>query len=766
MDIKSLEENIARAYLGGAGLSAKIIYDLLKKEDYEELKINPFSPINPLVFATGPVTGSTRPASGRYSVCAISPLTNQWGESTSGGYFCIALHNSGFDALVITGKAKNPVFLYVENAEIQFQDASNIWGMDTYETQKAIKDKLQSDQIKIACCGVAGENLVRYACVINDEGRAAGRCGMGAVMGSKNLKAIAIRSSTMPKIASPKEITEHRKKIDFLLEDDLVASILPKVFNIFGTNSYMDMGMFAGDVPSYYFTENEFSAELLTSKTLKEQFPMFITGCAGCTLKCAKQTIVPYEGKEIRVDGPEYESMASYGSLTGVFDPKSVILAHHFGNVYGMDTISSGVSIAFLIYLVENNLATRRIRKRLKYTILEEIRWGNPNLILKLLKLIQERKGIGDLLAEGVKRMAEILEVDSELAAHVKGLEIPMHDPRAYAGQALSYMTCCVGANHEKCDWFQVESQAIIFPEYEINPGDKYDITGREAGVIAFQDIRAIDDSAVNCSFETPPKVSDIAKYISLATGFRYSPQSILQMGERMTNIKRLISCNMGITRRDDRLPTHVLQVFDHGPTGGVDLHLEENLRTYYKLRGWDWETGKPTTERLEELGIIGKGVELQAEKEKLRITPEELQKMEQLKEKYIPLLKDHNMPSEGMFEYIQFVCLYAQSERDFLEEFGTVNEGIQLIIQDKPEDEWIWMSLDNGDFTAGKGNLAKPSLTLSFRTQEVFDDIMNMNLNPVSAVLSNRLKVKPIGKVKIFQNFMGLYLDKFGLKF
>lgn len=767
VEIKDLDENIAREYLGGVGLSAKLMYDMLTAKNYEKLKENPFDPSNPLIFATGPVTGTSRPSSGRYSVCGVSPLTNIWGESTSGGQFCIALRNSGYDALVFTGKSTKPIYVYIENSEFRFKDASNIWGKDTYATQDSIKSELQSERVKIACCGQAGEKLVRYACVINDDGRAAGRTGMGAVMGSKNFKALAIAPSAPVVVASPKEITEHRKKINYVMEEDLVTRITTKVFQLYGTNSYMDMGMFSGDVPAKYFTETEFPAELLTTKTIKEQYPCFITGCAGCTLKCAKQTEVEHNGKKILVDGPEYESMAAYGSLMGIFDPKYPILAHHYGNVYGIDTISSGVSIAFLIYLVENNLAFRQIKRRLKNLVIEELHWGNSGLPLKLLKLIAERKGIGDLLADGVKRMAEVLGVDPELAAHVKGMEIPMHDPRANAGQALSYMTACVGPNHQKCDWFQVEAQVIIFPEYGVIPGDdKGDITGREKGVAVFQDIRGIDDSAINCQFETPPKVSDYAKYISLATGYRYSPNDIVIMGERMTNLKRVISCNLGLTREDDKLPKIVLNVFESGPTAGVKLQLDENLKNYYKHRGWDWNTGRPTFKKLQELGILEGGEQIQSSKKNTGLSEEELKELDQLQENYLPLVLNSTLKPEDIFNYLRFVCLLGRKDQDFQDEFGGVEDNFRLSILDVPEDQWYWMKLDRGYFEIGRGNIEKPTLELIFKTEKAFMGVMNRTINPVAAVISGKLKVKPINKVRIFQNFMQLYMDKFGLKF
>ncbi|MHA2123163.1 MAG: aldehyde ferredoxin oxidoreductase C-terminal domain-containing protein, partial [Promethearchaeota archaeon] len=324
----------------------------------------------------------------------------------------------------------------------------------------------------------------------------------------------------------------------------------------------------------------------------------------GCTIKCGKQTIVEDNGKEIMVDGPEYESFAAFGPLCGVFDSKKVILAHHYCNVYGVDTISCGVSIAFLIYLVENQLGIEKIKQSLNKINLEDIRWGNGDLLLDLIRMVSNREGIGNILAEGVRSMAEKFEVDPELAAHVKGLEIPMHDPRAFAGQALSYITCCVGANHEKCDWFTVEMGSLNFTKYKIQAGDRSSIKRREKGVMALQDVRAIDDSAVNCNFPHPT-MEDLVGHINASTGAGYDVDSILAVGERINTLKRLISCNLGTTRADDRLPEHVLKVLKSGKTTNVKIELEDNLLKYYKFRGWDSETGRPTDEKLKELNII-----------------------------------------------------------------------------------------------------------------------------------------------------------------
>ena len=605
VELKDLNTQIAKAYLGGTGLSAKLTYDWLKDEDYEILKNNPISEKNPLIFATGPVTGTIRPSSGRYSVTGISPLTRIWGEGTSGGFFCISLRNSGFDALVIVGKSKDPIYLYIHDEKIEFKDASKLWGKDTYETQSIIKNELKNDKVRIATIGIAGENLVKYAGIINDEGRAIGRCGLGTIMGSKKLKAIAIHGTVKIKISDPNIGKELIKKAEKAKIGNLLQSTTPLLYTLYGTNCYLDIGMALGDTPAYYFTETEFPAEKLTGKTLREEYPVLDYGCAGCTMKCGKQTIIVDNGEEIKVDGPEYETVAAFGPLCGVFDSKDVILANHLCNLYGIDTISTGVCIAFLIYLVENNLNIVEIKKLLDDIKLEEIKWGNGKLILNLVKKISRREGIGNLLAEGVRLIAEELGIDPELAAHVKGLEMPMHDPRAFAGQALSYITSCVGANHQKCDWYSVEITTASYPELRVKIGkSRSSIKGREKGVIALQDIRAIDDSAINCSFVSL-SLDHIIGHINSATGFNYDKKSILKVGERINNLKRLLNCSLGTTREDDKLPNILKQELKTGKTVHVKLELEENLRTYYNQREWDWETGKPSEKKLKELNII-----------------------------------------------------------------------------------------------------------------------------------------------------------------
>lgn len=597
--IKDLDPKIAEEYVGGANLSAKLTYDLLSDNDYEVLKSDPYASINPLIFSTGPLTGSAAPCSGRYCVTAISPLTGIWGESTSGGFLPVILRRCGYDAIVITGEAKQPTYIFINDTNIEFKDASNIWGKNTRETSESIKKELNDEKVRIACIGRGGEKLVKYAAIINDEGRAAGRCGLGAIMGKKKLKALVVNGKQKIEYADRDALIKTGK--------DTTKTILTYFQTIFighyGSLSYSDIGMVLGDTPANYFTNTEFRAENLTGRALREQYPVIKYACAGCKIGCGGTTIYNLEGKDVEIDGPEYETMASFGPLCGINDFAPILEANHICNLEGIDTISSGVSIAFLIYLVENKIGIENIQKHLTDINLDEIRWGNGEILLKLLGKIIRRDGIGDILADGTRIMAEKLGVDPELAAHVKGLEIPMHDPRAYAGQALTYMISCIGASHKKGEPYALDGELCSFKG--VRKGDRFVIQGREKVVVSMQDIASIFDSALLCSY-SGVNIPVFGRLLKAATGFDslFKSKTFMQAGERGTTLKRLISCKLGINKKDDKLPKIVTKVLESGGTAGYKLELAESLEQYYIIRGWD-ENGIPTEEKLKQLGIL-----------------------------------------------------------------------------------------------------------------------------------------------------------------
>jgi len=600
IEIKDLDPEIVEEYLGGAGLSAKLTYDLLTEDDYKTLQRDPFSSVNPLIFSTGPLTGTATPSSSRYCVTGISPLTGIWGESTSGGFLPIALKRSGYDAIVITGESNDPKLILIKEGNIEIKDATHLWGKNTRETIEVIKEGLDDEKLRIACIGKAGENLVNYAAIINDEGRAAGRCGLGAIMGKKKLKAIAIKGSQSIQYFDKEQLSNQGKTT----RENVMIPFATNLFSHYGTLIYTDMGMVIGDVPANYFTKTEFIAEDLTGRALKEQYVVLKYACAGCPIGCGRRTIFEIDGNEVEVDGPEYETTAAFGPLCGILNFNPIIKANHKCNLEGVDTISSGVSISFLIYLVENDIATNEIEKYLDEIRLEEIRWGNEEVVLKLLNLLIDKKGIGSLLAEGTRRIAERLGVDPDLAAHVKGLELPMHDPRAYLGQALSYMTSCTGANHNKGDFYNIDGDAASYSK--IRKKDRFTVNKREKAIIAYQDLTNIYDSAVICNF-THINDGVLARLLKLCTGIQAfgSSGTLFKIGERASNLKRLISCKLGCSREDDYLPKIVSTALKTGGSAGIAVDLEENLKVYYEKRGWEWDTGFPSPEKLKELNII-----------------------------------------------------------------------------------------------------------------------------------------------------------------
>ncbi|MBD3254929.1 MAG: aldehyde ferredoxin oxidoreductase [Candidatus Lokiarchaeota archaeon] len=599
IEIKDLSEDIAERFVGGAGLSAKLTDEILTDEDYRKLKENPFESINPLIFSTGPLTASMVPSSSRYCVTAISPLTGIWGESTSGGYFPVALRKSGFDAIIITGKAEQPKILVINDTNIEIEDAQDIWGKDTRSTVEIIRQRLGDEKVRIACIGKGGENLVKYGCIINDEGRAAGRCGLGAIMGDKKLKAIAIRGRNKIEYADSQKI----KDVVETIRRGMSQNFGLNFFNHYGTLCYMDMGMVLGDVPHRYFTSTDFKAEYLTGRALKEKYPVLNYNCAGCTVACGRTTIMEKNGEEIEIDGPEYETAAAFGPLCDILDWDPILECNHLCNLESVDTISAGVSIAFLLYLADQGLASEKITPLLKDLKYEELKFGNSEVVIKLLEKTINREGIGDVLAEGTKRMAEILDVDPELAAHVKGLEVPMHDPRAYALQALAYMICNVGASHEKPDIFNIEGDTAKIPG--VKTGDRFTANGKEKGLALYWNLTNLWDSAVICNFSHIQQ-TQLARLLEASTGFKSlgKKRGALKAGERGNQLKRIINCKLGISRKDDKLPKIVSKTLKSGAVMNIELSLEDNLKNFYEQVGWDWKTGVPKQEIVEKLNI------------------------------------------------------------------------------------------------------------------------------------------------------------------
>jgi len=577
-----LTEDLVRAFIGGAGLSARLVYDRVKGDT------DPLSGDNPLVFAVGPFVGTTIPMVSRYAVCGISPQTGFWGEATSGGAFPFRLKASGYDGVLVTGKSDKPVYLYVNDGAAEIRDAAHLWGKDSYETQDMLKNEIDQRGLSVACIGAGGENLVKYAGIMNDEGRAAGRCGLGALMGSKKLKAIAVTGNKRAELADEAKVKELGRQLN-----DAMRARGAAMRNS-GTLGYMEGGMVTGDTPVSYFTGSMFPASKVGANAFRQAYVMESTACFGCPMACGRLL------KRVRpdieaVDGPEYETAAAFGPLCRNYDLDSIAYANHLCNRHGIDTISAGVTIAYAMHLYEQGVLDKSRAGM-------AIEWGDSEAIVKLVEMIVNREGIGDLLAEGSLRVGKELGADLEEVAHVKGLEIPMHDPRAYTGMAVTYATGSRGACHLRGDYYQVGMGTRV-PELGIEPRNRFKSDGQAWMAARFQDFKDLYDSVCMCKFASL-SLTQLNEVLNGITGWDYSPTDLVTAGERSMNIKRAISNRLGVTREDDRMPRIAIQALEEGGTAGKSPDMEVLLREYYDHRQWDWETGKPEKEKLIQLGL------------------------------------------------------------------------------------------------------------------------------------------------------------------
>ena len=579
-----------KKYIGGSTLAAKLIYDYVKPD------MDPLSPENPIVFASGPFTGSNIPMVSRAAVCGISPGTGLWGEATTGGKFPVRLKGTGYDGIIITGKAEKPVYVYVNEENVEIRDAAHLWGHDDiYATQKKIKQEIEK-KISVACIGSGGEHLIHYANIMNDEGRAAGRCGMGALMGSKNLKALAVSGNRKTQIAYPASLS----KVISQARDTIKSNAYTQAYKLYGTNFYMDLSMRLGDAPAKYFTKSVFPAAKIHGPAFRERYRMGNYACSGCPIGCGRiiKDFSPDAKTTIKqVDGPEYETVGAFGPLCMNFDMDSIVMANHLCNAHGIDTISAGVSIAFAMHLYEKGILTRKKAGM-------DLSWGDKDAIVKLVNMIIHQEKIGNLLSKGVKQMAEELGADPEEAAHVKGLEFPMHDPRAYQGAALAYAVGPRGACHLKGAFYSLDapgnevglSLGITFSDKN-NPEQKGALTAK---LLSFCEVY---NSLTLCQF-SPLPADLIAQALYDVTGREFKAMDLLTFGERSLNLKRAINNKLGITRKDDHIPDIARKALAEGGTAGIEPDMDMMLKEFYTVSSWDWETGKPKKEKLRELGL------------------------------------------------------------------------------------------------------------------------------------------------------------------
>ena len=582
---EKLDAEIAKKFIGGKGLGAKILYDSLK------LGTDPLSPENILIFASGPLTATLAPTSARWAVVTKSPLTNIFLDCQVGGYFGAAMKLAGFDCIIMEGKADSPVYLWVHDGNAEILNAGDLWGKGCFETENTLKKRL-GESAHVASIGPAGENLVRYACISVDKYRQAGRGGAGAVMGSKNLKAVAVRSASYKiEYADPEGFREAAKKALKVIRENSFIPLRRK----YGTPVWVAPVNKAALLPTRNFRTGVFEkAENISGETMRDKIVVKDGTCYNCIIQCWKYTHV--ESGKYKVDelaGPEYESIALLGSDCGVGSIEAVAHASMLCDDLGLDTISTGNSIAFAMECYERGLLTAEDTDGL------ELKFGNADAEIEMVKKIAYRKGLGNLLAEGVRRASKKIGDGSErFAMHVKGLEIPGYDPRGAFGMALAYATSDRGACHQRAWTVRAEIEGKLEPRFSTK--------GRARFVKETQDERAMCFSLVLCDF-APLEVKHFVELLNKATGFNFTVEDYLKTGERIWNLTRLFNVREGITRKDDTLPPRFMEEpLPEGATKGQVVTkemLDEMLDEYYALRGWD-KNGVPTEEKLKELGL------------------------------------------------------------------------------------------------------------------------------------------------------------------
>ncbi len=595
VSIENPDDIFYRRYLGGEGFVA---YFLLKEI---KMGIDPFSQENKLILATGPLTGCPIPGSGRNCVGAKSPLTGGFGEADVGGYWGAELKHAGFDAIIIEGKAKNPVYLWIHDTEIEIKDANHIWGKNTGDTQNIIKQELNDDFIRVAKIGPGGENLVRYACIINDLRNAAGRTGMGAVMGSKNLKAIAIRGHNKPKIVNKEKIREILKANATNMKN------LASVFT-FGTGGeIMEYFSTTGNLPTRNFRDGEFSKALaIDPKTIHDTIGLGKDSCYACSIRCKKVVKID---KPWNVDpiygGPEYETIAAFGSNCGIDDINAICKAGEICNKYSLDTISTGVSIGFAMECYEKGILTESETNGIK------LNFGNAEAMLQMLEMIGKREGLGKILGEGVKRAAvKISNGADKYAIHIKGQEVPMHEPRLKQGLGLGYAVSPTGAEHmaNLHDTYITTKERVLgfAPLGILEPLPLDDLGPKKVRALIYvTNWQVVENSLIMCFFNafSPETEKD---FLNAVTGWNTSTWELMKLGERITNMARVFNIREGLTKDDDWLPERFFQPTTSGALSNTAINIDkfENARSiYYKMMGWD-DNGIPTKSKLEELDI------------------------------------------------------------------------------------------------------------------------------------------------------------------
>lgn len=590
-----LPKGFVENFIGGKGFAWLLAKEL-------KPNVDPLSPENKIIFASGPLTGSGAPGfSGRHVVITKSPLTNIFLDTYAGGFWGARLRFAGYDAIVIEGKSEKPVYLWIHDGVAEIKDAQDIWGKTVSETDRLVKKDVGEKDTSVASIGIAGENMVRFACIANDGGREAGRGGAGAVMGSKLLKAIAVTGKPSDKvsrvtIANREKFEEACNELrDLLAKNPLTSILLPSL----GTPGFVNVANALGGWRVRNAREGVFErAEEISGETMKGKIFVRSTACYGCPIGCRKISQVKEGPYACTVEGPEFESICLLGANCGIGDLEPLAYAAYLCDELGMDTISTGAVIGFAMELYERGIISKTETEGL------ELKFGNYGALIEMIRRIAGKRGFGSILAEGVKRASQKIGRGSEYYAdHIKGLELPAWEPRAFWGHALSMCLSDRGACHTHSPVLDLDMSGKL---------DRFSIEGKPEAVKQGEEFTAAKDTLIHCLFVSQfaqLSASFCAMLVSSAVGIEFSEKSFLLVGERLINLTRMFNVREGVTRRDDYLPKRLMeQVHTIGPTSGKVLSeelLDKMLDRYYELRGWDVKTGVPLKDKLRALGLL-----------------------------------------------------------------------------------------------------------------------------------------------------------------
>jgi len=589
---ENLEPRVARDYIGGRGLG---VYFLNKESDP---RCDPLSPENLIVMATGPLTGTGAPTSARYMVMTKGPLTGAITCSNSGGFFPRELKRSGFDAILITGRSPAPVYLWINKGKAELKSAGHLWGKNVPETTDLLLGETDP-KARVACIGPAGEKLVLFAAIMNDRYRAAGRSGVGAVMGAKNLKAVVVRGEGQIPLANKDQFDQIQNRI--LTKFKEAAKAGPSPLSQHGTIGVMTpITQKYGVLPTKNFQQGTFDGwEAISGQTLTAKYLQKTVACWGCPVSCGRYTKIDEPGFEGEGEGPEYETGFALGAMCMVDNLAAITKANYVCNDLGLDTMSMGGTIACAMELFERGYLSEKDAGG-------PLNWGDGRKVVELCRLTGYREGFGDLLAEGSYRLASRYG-HPELAMVAKKLELPGYDPRGLQAVGLNYATSPIGGSH--CRAHMAYPEMVGIPK----PIDPHEWKGKAKLTKFWQDVFSIIDSAGLCLFfavrnllrpELEIYPDGILEYLNAATGAEYSLAELMKAGERTLNAERVFLIRAGFGRQDDALPQRLTgEPFSSGPSQGKVSHLEEMLVEYYQARGWNSE-GVPTDTKLQELGL------------------------------------------------------------------------------------------------------------------------------------------------------------------